>query len=308
MGNTGSTPIPVDQDAGAMGATSEAGRRVSGADEQDARQRSTAVAEAVEHRQALTVEDCPVLNRKDQRPRTNNGSSQNVQYNVYNQRIDSSSSSATATGQQYVLDPRNNMPVAANQAPFPGQKALLSTDRVESNIPKGGTDGTWVYPSPQMFFNALKRKGKGDDVEERDMESVVHAHNTMNELTWREVYAWEMLHRHECGHPTLMRFLGRPDDYSPLARIRQWFGDGALPFDRHDWYIDRCGKEVRYVIDFYFDDEKAGSPDAFSLVVRPALDGPGAALDRVKMGIYEVCAKWGLPCPVTGVKNSESPQ
>lgn len=24
-----------------------------------------------------------------------------------------------------------------------------------------------------------------------------------------------------------------------------------LPFDRHDWYVDRCGKEVRYIIDYY---------------------------------------------------------
>lgn len=34
-----------------------------------------------------------------------------------------------------------------------------------------------------------------------------------------------------------------------------------LPFDRHDWYVDRCGTEVRYVIDFYFDDDKAGTPE-----------------------------------------------
>ena len=260
-----------------------------------------------------SVDDCPVLTRNNKNTSTSTSTSTGVgvQYNVYNQRIDAGAMATTGattratTGQQYVLDPRNNMPVAANQAPFPGQKALLSTDRVDSNIPKGGTDGTWVYPSPQMSYNALKRKGKGDDVEERDMESVVHAHNTMNELTWREVAAWEMLHRRECGQPTLMRFLGRPDDYSPLARIRQYFGDGALPFDRHDWYVDRCGKEVRYVIDFYFDDDRAGSPDAFSLVVRPALDGPGAALDRVKVGIYELCARWGLPCPVTGVARGE---
>lgn len=39
-----------------------------------------------------------------------------------------------------------------------------------------------------------------------------------------------------------------------------WVG-GPLPFDRHDWYVDRCGEEVRYVIDFYFDDDKAGSPE-----------------------------------------------
>lgn len=35
---------------------------------------------------------------------------------------------------------------------------------------------------------------------------------------------------------------------------------GPAPFDRHDWIVDRCGKEVRYVIDFYFYDEKAGTP------------------------------------------------
>lgn len=23
------------------------------------------------------------------------------------------------------------------------------------------------------------------------------------------------------------------------------------PFDRHDWYVNRCGKEVKYVIDYY---------------------------------------------------------
>lgn len=50
---------------------------------------------------------------------------------------------------------------------------------------------------------------------------------------------------------------GRP--CSPLARLRSWL-TGELPFDRHDWVVDRCGKEVRYVIDFYFYDDKAGTP------------------------------------------------
>ena len=36
---------------------------------------------------------------------------------------------------------------------------------------------------------------------------------------------------------------------------------GQLPFDRHDWYVDRCGREVRYVIDFYFNEDKAGTPE-----------------------------------------------
>ena len=152
---------------------------------------------------------------------------------------------------------------------------------------------------------ALKRKGKGDDVTEKDMESVVAAHNTMNEITWKEVWTWEQLHRDECPQPSLLRFLGRPDDLSPLARIRSWYS-GSLPFDRHDWYVDRCGKEVRYVIDFYFDDSKAGSSDAFEIVVRPALDSPGACLDRVKMSIYTTCAAYGIPCPITGHSSQNS--
>ena len=76
-----------------------------------------------------------------------------------------------------VLDPTNNMPVEPNQRPAPGQKDKISTTRVQSTIPKGGTDSAWVYPSPQMFYNALVRKDKADDVTPKDMESVVSVHN-----------------------------------------------------------------------------------------------------------------------------------
>jgi cytochrome c heme-lyase len=80
-------------------------------------------------------------------------------YNVYGERIDLPPAGGAppdplaALRDSDVLDPKNNMPLAANQQPCPGQRRLLSTDRMESNIPKGGTDATWVYPSPQMFFN-----------------------------------------------------------------------------------------------------------------------------------------------------------
>ena len=64
-----------------------------------------------------------------------------TQYNVYSQP----------------LDPKNNMPVVANQLPSAQQKEELSTERKQSSIPKGGTDSdTWTYPSPQMFYNACK--------------------------------------------------------------------------------------------------------------------------------------------------------
>jgi hypothetical protein len=84
-------------------------------------------------------------------------------------------------------------------------------------------------------------------------------------------------------------------------------------FDRHDWYVDRCGKEVRYVIDFY--QGHSSDPDtpamylarlvymstiflpsplslpkllyclhlARYLDVRPALDSFEAAIDRLRI-------------------------
>lgn len=47
---------------------------------------------------------------------------------------------------------------------------------------------------------------------------------------------------------------------------------------------------------------------AFTLRVRPALDTPTAALDRVKMNIYTTFAKYSLPCPITGHASSQYEQ
>ena len=92
-----------------------------------------------------------------------------------------------------------------------------------------------------MFYNAMQRKGWSP--REEDMRSVLAIHNAVNEQTWKEVLKWEDLHRDECGQPRLVRFQGRPTDYSPKARLRSLLGY-QLPFDRHDWVVDRCGKQV----------------------------------------------------------------
>lgn len=291
----------------------------------------------------------------------------NAIYNVYNQRIDKPEADLEP-GLAPFMDPRNNMPLSANQQPYPGQRILLPIDRVQSTIPKGGTESTWEYPSPQMFYNgasgggactvgghsffagnlylplannieentALKRKGKDggiSDCQDRDetdlsgvMESVVLTHNSLNEMTWRAIQKWENLHPEKRDEVKLNRFIGRPHDISPLAWIHQMMG-GPAPFDRHDWYVLRDGKEVRYVIDFYFDESQAGSAEvcslciselnsqgpslsaaicvqAFTVTERPALDTLENGLDRARMAIYSQCARWGVPCPVTGQGHS----
>ena len=56
------------------------------------------------------------------------------------------------------VDLRNMMP-PPNQRPAPDQPFPLHTERQRSTIPKAGTDETWQYPSPQMCWNAMLRKG-----------------------------------------------------------------------------------------------------------------------------------------------------
>jgi cytochrome c heme-lyase len=113
------------------------------------------------------------------------------------------------------------------------------------------------------------RKGKSDGVkDDKDlsnlMAEVVYTHNNMNEATWKRVMQWENLHSEMASNAHLNRFVGRPNDLSPLARLRTWLGLPA-PFDRHDWYVIRDGgQEVRYVIDFYFHEDRAGHPDVCS--------------------------------------------
>lgn len=202
----------------------------------------------------------------------------------------------------------------ANQQPAPDQPFPLPTDRQISSIPKATGDGEfWVYPSQQMFWNAMLRKGwrwKNEDIMPKDMDDIIKIHNTNNEQAWQEVLKWEALHARECNCPKLRSFGGKATQYSPRARIRHWLGYDynlcefieiiqiimlliqiyfdiyfryELPFDRHDWIIDRCGKDVRYIIDYY-DGGEVDERYKFALLdVRPAMDSWENIWDRMKV-------------------------
>lgn len=70
------------------------------------------------------------------------------------------------------------------------------------------------------------------------------------------------------------------------------FSRYELPFDRHDWVVDRCGREVRYIIDYYdIGDEEAYKRGEFVFLdVRPAMDSFQAALDRARVCVL----RWSL--------------
>ena len=71
-----------------------------------------------------------------------------------------------------------------------------------------------------------------------------------------------------------------------------YFSSYELPFDRHDWIVDRCGREVRYIIDYYDvgDDESYKKGEFVHLDVRPALDSYEALVDRARVAVL----RWTL--------------
>ncbi|CAI4211642.1 unnamed protein product [Parascedosporium putredinis] len=125
-----------------------------------------------------------------------------------------------------------------------------------------------------MFFDAMRRKGLGAEVE--DMKTVVPIHNAVNERAWKEIIEWERPYfaGTPCDGPKLHSFAGLSTKMSPKARINTILGYTA-PFDRHDWIVDRCGTRVEYVIDFYAGraGPNAAAPGpSFYLDVRPKLN------------------------------------
>ncbi|KAJ1952725.1 Cytochrome c1 heme lyase [Linderina pennispora] len=215
--------------------------------------------------------------------------------------VDHSGSAKAFSSAHPAIDPYNQMPAEPEQARAHGQRETLSTERMRSSIPraeryesagpsecpalhdaepaadaaKEKKDDMWIYPSEQMFFNAMKRKNW--DPTEHDMKSVVPIHNAVNEMCWHHILQWEKMHQTQCGSPRLLRFEGKSKELTPRARFYSLLGY-TRPFDRHDWTVDRCGKPVRYVIDFYEGKKDPKNPHApsFYLDVRPALTLEGA--------------------------------
>lgn len=92
------------------------------------------------------------------------------------------------------LNELNMMPSQLSQSRQPDQKIDLPTERVISSIPKAASgDSKWEYPSPQQFYNALRRKGW--ETPEEHIETMVDIHNFLNEEAWQQVLKWEAMRK-----------------------------------------------------------------------------------------------------------------
>ncbi|KAJ2653156.1 Cytochrome c1 heme lyase [Coemansia sp. RSA 1250] len=145
-----------------------------------------------------------------------------------------------------LVNPSNNMPTVPEQAASSTQQQQLSTQRTVSSIPKADRyesagpsecpalhdqahSDKWIYPSEQMFFNAMKRKNWNP--QEQDMKTVVPIHNIVNEQCWRHILEWEKLHENRCGGPKLLRFEGKAKEMTVKTRLRSLVGC-QMSFDR----------------------------------------------------------------------------
>ena len=166
------------------------------------------------------------------------------------------------------------------------QNSGMSTERETSSIPN--REGHWQYPSPVQFYrNAV---AKGHEVDAQDMNTVVSIHNAVNEETWRRIVDIEKrYHLSECPNgPTLIRFVGRPDEPSLKARMLNAVGGYVMPFDRHEWTIDRCGHGLfTYHVDFYDGATEQADKVNIYLDVRPSIGTFSGFVDRVRNGIHE---------------------
>jgi len=180
------------------------------------------------------------------------------------------------------------MPDVQNVAVDPAAEGL-SKERQVSSIPRAGTSGSWIYPSAQMFYNALRRKG--EDIDTKALDAVISAHNACNERAWGRIMEWEQFHKSEGAEPRLLKFRGRPNDLSPKARFYTLLGYEP-PFDRHDWIIDRNGTEVRYVIDYYTKEPDVYDKTSILIDARPAVDSPASVVDRVRMLAHNIKTTW----------------
>eukprot|EP01083_Nonionella_stella_P043936 118529_1 len=140
----------------------------------------------------------------------------------------------------------------------------------------------WLNPSAAQIYRACKRNKK--QLEEEDAPSMSLTHVNVTESTWSAIMDFEKLHSAECPNPKLARFWGMYGQHTIKSRLVHLMG-GPYPFDRHDWVVDRCGKEVRYIIDYYaypITDMHGNDDIQYSIDARPALT-PSGVFDRFRV-------------------------
>jgi len=172
---------------------------------------------------------------------------------------------------------------------IPGE-SIPATGRGNSNDGSG-----WLNPSAGQLYRSLKRKNKPIDYSDALDVAAVHAMVTSS--TWDAIMEYEELHSTSCESPKLARFHGMDGIYSVKAKLRHYLLRQPWPYDRHDWVVNRCGEEVRYIIDYYAYPGAEDDEEMYTIDARPAPSNLRNIFDRVRLGLHKLLR---LENPLTG--------
>ncbi|CZT99200.1 hypothetical protein PFAG_03666 [Plasmodium falciparum Santa Lucia] len=158
-----------------------------------------------------------------------------------------------------------------------------SDGKEKSSIPS--KNGSWYYPSQKQFYNTTKKKGYSFSQE--DLNMALKIHNAVNEETWNKIMKKEQKYFDICKEQKLIKFVGYPTKLSIKAFMLTLIGYNK-PFDRHEWYIDRCGNTIKYIIDYYDGKKEKNSAVSIYIDARPQLNHQNA-IDNVKIIYIKIC-------------------
>lgn len=85
---------------------------------------------------------------------------------------------------------------------------------------------------------------------------------------WKGLMLYENFHKKSCFEERKIVSVKLNQPVSVKAMIKEKLGF-PVPFDRHDYTIDRCGKHHRYIVEFYAKDNDGN----FEVDARPAFNG-----------------------------------
>jgi len=162
---------------------------------------------------------------------------------------------------------------------IPGE-SIPATGRGNSDDGSG-----WLNPSAGQLYRSLKRKNK--PIAYSDALDVAAVHAMVTSSTWDAIMEYEELHSSSCESPKLARFHGMDGIYSVKAKLRHYLLRQPWPYDRHDWVVNRCGEEVRYIIDYY-SYPCEGDEEMYTIDARPAPSNLGNIFDRVRLGFRKL--------------------
>ncbi len=152
-----------------------------------------------------------------------------------------------------------------------------------SSIPS--KTGFWTYPSPSRFLSSVENKGHV--VNPKDIPSAVSVHNAVNDVTWQKIMGWEKS-AETCNTRFLEKFYGDSKYGSMKSKVFGYVKGWTDPFDTHVWVVNRCGKSVKYLIDFYNGsaaniDASSKMPVSVFVDVRPKVEDWGSFVEYCKL-------------------------